>query len=216
MKKSVYSLVLMDEVVDAIDQLAYSLGTSRSQLINEILAEKVAMRTPQQQLQKLFEELSGYLSPHQQFQIQNQAAEHMYSIKSALRYKYNPTIRYSFYINQKQGKLEGQLRIISRTQSPVLSSYLQNFFQLWANLEVQKHPVIWQQEEGMKWLRILNLQAFISPQNAPYLASHLSEYIKVLDGALRLYFIQIEKDIHVPEEIANHYMNYCKGLNLLI
>ena len=42
MKKSVYSLVLMDDVVDAIDKLAYSMNTSRSNLINQILAEKVS------------------------------------------------------------------------------------------------------------------------------------------------------------------------------
>ena len=39
MGKSVYSLVLMDEVVDAIDQMAYRNNTSRSNLINQILAE---------------------------------------------------------------------------------------------------------------------------------------------------------------------------------
>ena len=47
MKKSVYSLVLMDDIVAAIDELAYSLQTSRSNLINQILAEKVALVTPE-------------------------------------------------------------------------------------------------------------------------------------------------------------------------
>ena len=41
MKKSVYSIVLADDVVEAIDEMAYSLGTSRSNLINQILAERV-------------------------------------------------------------------------------------------------------------------------------------------------------------------------------
>nr|WP_302597565.1 CopG family transcriptional regulator [uncultured Cellulosilyticum sp.] len=216
MKKSVYSLVLMDEVVDAIDKLAYSMGTSRSQLINEILAEKVAMRTPQQRLQQLFEEISTYLMPHEQFQIQNQAAEHMYSIKSALRYKYNPTIRYSFYINQQQGKLIGQLRIVSRTQSPVLSGYLKTFFNFWAALENGTHPVSWSQEEGVKWLRTLNLESFMTPQNYPYLAGYLSDYIKLLDQGLRIFFTQIEKGIESPEEIVNLYESYCKSLKILI
>ena len=33
LKKSVYSLVLMDEVIKAVDEQAYRLGTSRSNLI---------------------------------------------------------------------------------------------------------------------------------------------------------------------------------------
>ena len=35
MGKSVYSIVLSDEVVQAIDDLAYRLGTSRSRLITK-------------------------------------------------------------------------------------------------------------------------------------------------------------------------------------
>ena len=35
--KSVYSLVLSDDVVAAVDRAAYGLGTSRSNLINQLL-----------------------------------------------------------------------------------------------------------------------------------------------------------------------------------
>ena len=41
MNKSVYSLVLMDNVVSEVDKMAYEMGTSRSNLINQILAEYV-------------------------------------------------------------------------------------------------------------------------------------------------------------------------------
>lgn len=41
MSKSVYSVVLMDDVVDAVDRLAYEAGTNRSNMINRILAEYV-------------------------------------------------------------------------------------------------------------------------------------------------------------------------------
>lgn len=46
MKKSVYSLMLFDEIVEKIDQLAYENNTNRSQLINDILAEKIGLETP--------------------------------------------------------------------------------------------------------------------------------------------------------------------------
>ena len=41
MSKSVYSVVLMDDVVDAVDRLAYEAGTNRSNMINRSLAEYV-------------------------------------------------------------------------------------------------------------------------------------------------------------------------------
>ena len=47
MSKSVYSLVLTDEIVRAIDSLAYRMNTSRSALIDRILAEKLSMQTPE-------------------------------------------------------------------------------------------------------------------------------------------------------------------------
>ena len=39
MSKSVYSVVLMDDVVDAVDRLAYEAVTNRSNLITRFLAE---------------------------------------------------------------------------------------------------------------------------------------------------------------------------------
>ena len=38
MKKSMYSLMLADEVVKAVDELAAEHGTNRSNMINQILA----------------------------------------------------------------------------------------------------------------------------------------------------------------------------------
>ena len=205
MKKSVYSLVLMDDVVEAIDELAYSLHTSRSNLINQILAEKVSLTTPEQYLQKIFQSLSDYLKPYAHFQIQNQAADHMYSVKSALRYKYNPTIRYCVYLGQQEGHLTGQLRVISRTQSDILYFYLNEFFRLWEHIENEMSPTLWEQEEGSKWLRTLRLELFQRPHQSTDLASALSTYIKGLDDGLKLYFGSLENEKNQYNLLREHY-----------
>ena len=212
MSKSVYSLVLMDDVVEAIDELAYSLHTSRSNLINQILAEKVALTTPEQYLQKVFESLSNYLKPYTHFQIQNQAADHMYSVKSALRYKYNPTIRYCVYLGQQEGHLIGQLRVISRTQSDVLYFYLNEFFRIWAHIENEMATTLWQQEEGAKWLRTLKLECFQKPHENGDLASDLSTYIKGLDDGLKLYFGALEDEQGQYNLLSKHYKAYYKQM----
>ena len=46
MNRSIYSLLLMDDVVQAVDQLAYAQNTSRSNMINQILAEYLSVKTP--------------------------------------------------------------------------------------------------------------------------------------------------------------------------
>ena len=46
MKKETYSLILSEQVISEIDKAAKDRGTSRSGLINQILAEYVRYVTP--------------------------------------------------------------------------------------------------------------------------------------------------------------------------
>jgi len=215
-KKSVYSLVLMDDVIEAIDELAYVLHTSRSNLINQILAERVALVTPEQHLQRIFNSLSKCLKPFTHFQIQDQAADHMYSIKSALRYKYNPTIRYSVYLAQQGGMLTGQLRIISRTQSDLLYDYLNHFFKLWSHIENEWQVTHWESEEGTKWLRELHLDAFQKLSQESELASMLSHYIKGLDDGLKIYFGELNHEEVQYQLLKQHYKRHYQGQSHLV
>ena len=59
MGKSVYSLVLSDEVVEAVDRAAYLAGMSRSAYINKILAQSVSYVTPEQRINDIFAAFSG-------------------------------------------------------------------------------------------------------------------------------------------------------------
>ena len=70
MNRSVYSLVLMDDVIHRIDELAYAMHTSRSNLINQILAEKLQMVTPEMRYQDIFQYLEQSIQRHSGFQLQ--------------------------------------------------------------------------------------------------------------------------------------------------
>ena len=54
MSRSVYSLVLSDDVIRAVDRAAYAMNTSRSNLINQILAEYVSYTTPEKRMKDIF------------------------------------------------------------------------------------------------------------------------------------------------------------------
>ena len=136
MSKHVYSLVLMDEVVEAIDRLAYQQNTSRSNLINQILAERVCCITPQMRMNDIFSTVSDRIADDC-FQVQTQPSEAMLSIRSALKYKYKPTIRYSLELYRSPGRTLGALKVSFRTQSAKLLSELTGFYRLWAALEQQ-------------------------------------------------------------------------------
>ena len=94
MKKSVYSLMLFDEIVEKIDQLAYENNTNRSQLINDILAEKIGLETPEQQVQKILEQLDQNLSDTLSVSQINKNSSIQFG--KSLKYKYRPKVRYSY------------------------------------------------------------------------------------------------------------------------
>ena len=133
MKKSVYSLVLMDDVVQAIDEMAYSMNTSRSNLINQILAERVSFVTPEMRMQRIFSQIENLMNSS--FQLLEQPSDAMLSIKSPLKYKYKPTIKYSIELYRTFEKAVGKLKISVRTQSNQLIAEMNNFFNLWQSIE---------------------------------------------------------------------------------
>ena len=55
MGKSVYSMVLSDEVVSLIDREAFRRGVSRSQMINEVRADFVGFSTDERRISELIE-----------------------------------------------------------------------------------------------------------------------------------------------------------------
>ncbi len=138
MSKSIYSLVLSDEVVAKADDLAYQMHTSRSNIINQILAEHLSCITPEMRMQSVF---SGMEALMQQFRILEQTSAHMLAMQSRLNYKYKPTVQYSveLYKTPEHGRA-GKLRIQLRTQNRELLLALEQFFRFWILMEQHHLP----------------------------------------------------------------------------
>lgn len=196
MKKSVYSLVLSDDVVRAIDDMAYRLNTSRSNLINQILAERVSYKTPESLIRDIFDCMRTIMDSH--FQIQGQASDAMLSIRSPLRYKYKPTIRYRVELLKETEKdVFGRLSVSFRTQSTQLISMLEGFFRLWYSLEKDyindyfPEGVEYVYSEG-RFIRKLKISNQISQASPDLLGNAIVGYIRLLDSEIKLYFAEIE------------------------
>ena len=54
MKKTLYSLMLNEDVVREIDAIAHRMGTNRSALINQILADYASVVTPERRIENIF------------------------------------------------------------------------------------------------------------------------------------------------------------------
>ena len=127
MSKSVYSLVLDDEVISAADRLAYQRNLSRSALINQLLAEALSCMTPEKRNRSVFDAVEKWMQPSG-LRLQMTPSESVLSVHSTLSYKYNPRIRYAVELYRDSDSIGGELRVSFRSQNQALLEALRICF----------------------------------------------------------------------------------------
>ena len=200
MKRSMYSVILMDDVIVAIDQMAQQHGTSRSNYINQVLAQHAGFVTPEQQMRQVFSCMIEQMDSA--FRVQHQGSDAMLSIFGALQYKYRPTVRYSVELLRDQRQQEaGLLKISCRTQSSTLLQAMQSFYQFWIHLEQQLNPDMADftsiyEIDGGKLTRVL-LRTEQIKDDAQFGAA-IGNYIRMFHAVLQSYFTGLQKDLSAP------------------
>lgn len=189
MNKSIYSLVLSDDVVDAVDNLARGAGLSRSAMINRILAERVAYTTPEMRLSEVLSAIQRAMNDG--FYYLEQPSTGTLSCRTALKYRYKPTVRYSVEIFSRGGRKAGELRVSFRTQNEQLINDLMGFFRCWAELEQQyiasklSQDILYTIDSG-RFTRTLNMpERDIGDES---LGRAVADYMAMFDGAMKQYF----------------------------
>ena len=135
MSKTLYSLLLDEEVVRAVDGLAHRSGLSRSALVNRILAERLELHTPEARIAEVFRAMEALISPDPELVPRFVPNTQSISLKSALDYKYRPTVKYEVQLYRNGEETIGELNVLFRTQSAELLGLMGKFFQLWKELE---------------------------------------------------------------------------------
>lgn len=218
MGKSVYSIVLNDEVVAAVDALAYQTGTSRSGLINQILAERVSFVTPEMRMREIFSLVKNALD--ERFLPAPQASDSVMAVKTPLKFKYKPTMKYSVELYRGFSEKVGRLKVTLRTQSDELTALTDSFFGCWSELE---NRYLGRFFEG-------GFPCAISPKcytrdfyeikkgnlSDTEIARAISEYIRLFDKAVSVYFEnsqELNKAAQSCEDIYKQYLQ--KGVSII-
>ena len=213
MQKNIYSLILSESVVAAVDRLAYSMHTNRSNMINQILAEYVSYVTPEKRMRQIFDQLETMMSGRDAFQVLAQPSASAFQLRSALAYKYNPTVRYHVELYRNTGPAVGELRVSLRTQNSTLSLYVIQFFKLWSKIEhfyrMGTELVI---EDG-KLIKKLTIPDAAKAESATpeLLAEAISAYINAFDGAMKAFFYQINEPEAAMATVEKLYKDYLKN-----
>ena len=187
MKKSVYSLVLMDDVIKAVDKEAYRRGTSRSNLINQILAQQLSCETPEMRMQDIFGSLSDFIDSC--FSIQQQRSSSLMTLRTALEYKYRPTINYKVELDRVPHDFIGTLKVQIRTQNSALINMFNNFFAYRVKLETAalaargQPGCVYSLSDGLFTRKLLS--SGLDPEQT---GSAISRYLNNLNQSIQFYF----------------------------
>lgn len=206
MKKSVYSLVLSDDVVAEVDRAAYQSGLSRSAMVNQILAEYVSYTTPEQQMREIFSQVEQLLTPGGVFQTLMQPSDSMMSLRSALDYKYNPNLRYSVELFPGN-PARGELRVSLRSQNSTLLLYLGQFFRLWSRIEQAYIGGADSAVSDGKYVRRLTLPQGLSERQQ---GEVLAGYIGAMEQGLRAFFHSLDNPQAAAAAVERAYQAYLK------
>ncbi len=206
MNKSIYSLVLSDDVVEAVDALARTEGVSRSAMINRILAERVAYTTPEMRLRDVLQSLAQSIGS--EFILTEQPTGSTLSARTSLKYRYKPTVKYSVEIYHSDGIRAGQLRVSFRTQNAQLIADLTGFFRCWAALEQKyiadklSNDIVYTIAEG-RFERTLNMPR--GQLTDDELGTAVAEYMVAFDGAMKAYFAELPNTERAISRIWEYY-----------
>ena len=218
MKKTMYSLMLAEDVIREIDRLAAEKSTNRSNLVNQILAEYVSMTTPEKHVQNIFDIIERFIGQQSGYLLYSQPNDMTMSIKSSLQYHYRPTIRYEVEMYRSPDKTLGQLKIIFRTTSSELLLELTRFFKIWIQLEniyiknfFEKGAIEYGMENG-RFLR-----TFAVPNDSDYpeeqSGNAISQSIVTFDEMLKDY---LAGRYTSTQDIEKRYLQYLNsGVQLI-
>lgn len=220
MNKSVYSLVLSDDVVEAVDRAAHRAGLSRSAFINKVLADAVSFTTPEKRMNDIFTEIEQLMNGDV-FRIMPRPSETALSMRSALRYKYNPVINYSIELYRVPENTIGKLKVSLRTQSHSLIAAFSDFLTILAGTE---REFISDRITGSVSYTFENgrfIRSFYRPtgENDPTdeeIANALSGYVQLFDELVKLYFADIDDRNSAEEMIRRRYKQYIADGNPII
>ena len=192
MKKSVYSVVLADDVIAKVDRMAYLNNTNRSNMINQILAEYVSLVTPEKRISSIFDELARQLYSGETFSELSPPTSSVMSIRTALSYKYNPTVKYSIELYREPELTQGVIKVSTRTTNPALLSKMLEFYNIWAELEYAygftgKDTF----ENGVFRRPIIHRENKFAGEHAKHGLSAgelIAAYVYLFDSAMKMYF----------------------------
>ena len=216
MKKTLYSLMLSDDVVREIDSIAHRRGTNRSALVNQILAEYANLMTPERRIGDIFRQIGEILGSDRELVPFVAPGASTMRMKSSLQYRYRPTVKYSVELYRDRGAALGELSVVFRTQSEELLGAMDRFFRLWKTVEDEliagylPRPAEYALYAG-RFTRTIALAAG-RDYSTNDVAEAISAYVRLFDRLMKGYLA----GSLAPEDVRSEYILWLRQGNTIL
>ncbi|MBR4657885.1 MAG: ribbon-helix-helix protein, CopG family [Clostridia bacterium] len=215
MAKSIYSLVLDDDVIALVDRMAYAQGASRSALINRILAEHVGYSTHEMRTRDIFRQME-YMLADTLLPMLGESGDTTMRLRSALSYKYNPTVKYTVALGREGGSI-GELRVQVRSRSDGFTLMMLQFFRLWAKLE---EAYIGRTDISFEPGRLTRKLVPHSREDGRIVetvdGNSIAAYINALDGAMKAFFASVDDAKAAAAAAESYISDYVKNNEVIM
>ncbi len=201
MSKSVYSVILNDDLVAELDRVAYNNGVSRSAMLDKILSTFLTVETPVTRMESIFSEMERLIGGWSGMKFINQPSVSMASVQSALVYRYNPTIKYSVELFQSEEDL-GVIKMSLRTQNPVLISLMEEFYNYFITLERKYLGEREYSYDDGRFSRVLKRSEGLSAEKS---GEAIANFVRSLNYILNEYFSGLERLDNTKIILENKY-----------
>lgn len=215
MNKSMYSLILSDNVVAAVDELAREQVTNRSALVNKVLAEYVSYVTPEQRISTTLNSLQSLLT--NMFDVLDSVKARSLSARTELAVKYRPSLVYEVELYGGNRVGGGEIRITTRSQSANIIQGVRCFTEYWSAIEQDFRrrysnvgDVVYY-FEGSRIRRVFTLPENVTDDTA--LGKAIYDYIVLFDNCVKRYVVEGER---VLGDVASAYGNYANAKGAII
>lgn len=209
MGKSMYSLMLSDEIVEAVDVLAAANGQGRSALINHVLAEFASLSTPEARIRQVIAEVEQRVDRAVMRACVSQSGT--LTLSTALRYKYNPNLRYVVELYHESPCL-GEVRVGLRSQNEALLEYLEVFFELWCCLEahhLKNPPTPGLYEAGnARYRRVLRRPTGEGEMTRQEAGEAIAAYLSRMDGCIKAFFANLHDATVAAQAVEAQYLSH--------
>lgn len=209
--KSLYSLILNDDLIAEVDRLAAKTGSNRSATIDAILARYFGYETPEMRIDKIFRRMEDWIRHETGLRLLNQPSQTISAATGTLTYPYNPTMKYQVELYKSVDYALGELKVSSRSSNAKLLALLDSFYDLWTRLERKHLGDIASTFDNGRYTRVFRIPNQKIDMEA--LGEMLGAYIRGMDTVMQRYFASLDR---LPDALPALEQLYLKQLESTI